>query len=172
MARDDPGSAGADAGGEPMRPRRSLRYNVQRRATFVRVLAESYDIEAALLAAELTWHEVTELRVRHPDFAARIDEVIVAGFDRLEAAFLRVATAALAAEKPDLNLVQAVLKLRRPARAVAAPARPSAKEEAARKGRIETILNKLAQLHAARPGGGGDGRDEADPGAPHRTGSE
>lgn len=162
MARCDPEPAGGhdgdDGGGKaPAARRRDLRWTEKRRRRFVRVLAESYDNDAALAAADLTWPEVCELRVRHPDFAARIDEVIVAGFDRLEAALLRVAAAALAAERPDIALVQAVMKLRRPVRGPAAPGLGSAADRAERERRVKRLMDKVAQLHAAQAGGRGDG---------------
>ena len=115
-----------------------------------------------LFRSDLSWPEVCELRVRYPEFAARIDEVIVAGFDRLEAALLRVAATALAAEKPDMALVQAVMKLRRPARAALAPVEENAADRAAREKRIRTIMDKVAQLHAAQAGRRGNGPGEGD----------
>lgn len=163
MARCDPEPGGGEdaGGGGNRRPARRLRYTAWRRRLFVEVLAQGYDTDAALAAAGLSWPEVCALRVRHPDFAAQIDEVIVAGFDRLEAALLRVAAAALAAEKPDVALAQAVMKLRRPARAVTAPASVSAKQAAAdraeREKRVRQLMDNVAQLHAAQARGRGDG---------------
>ena len=168
MARSDPGPSDGGAenggGGGKKAKRRCLRWTEKRRKLFVRVLAESYDTDAALKAADLSWPDVCELRVRHPDFAARIDEVIVAGFDRLEAALLRVAAAALAAEKPDIALVQAVMKLRRPARTAAVPAKENATDRAAREQRVRRLMDKVAQLHAAQARGRGDGADDDRPG--------
>lgn len=168
MARCDPepadGHGGGGGGGKAPAPRRrDLRWTEKSRKRFVRVLAESYDNDAAMAAADLTWPEVCELRVRHPDFAARIDEVIVAGFDRLEAALLRVAAAALAAEKPDMALVQAVMKLRRPVRSGAAPGPGNAADRAERERRVKRLMDKVAQLHAAQAGGRADGANDGRP---------
>ena len=166
MARSDPGPAngGDEGGGGKKAKRRCLRWTERKRKLFVRVLAESYDTDAALKAADLSWPEVCELRVRHPDFAARIDAVIVAGFDRLEAAMLRVAAAALAAEKPDIALVQAVMQLRRPARAAAVPVKENAADRAEREQRVRRLMDKVAQLHAAQAKGRSDGADDDRPG--------
>lgn len=137
------------------------RYTETRRRDFVRVLAESYDTEAALAAAALSWPQVCELRARHPDFAERIEEVIAAGYDRLEAALLRHAGLG---GTIDPALAQAMLKQRRMGKAEASVAQRRAKGPApSQRQMIKTILDELDPLKAAARGGMLNGRGEAGP---------
>jgi len=145
------------------------RYTRTRRKNFLRVLAETYDVEAALTAGKLTWPQVCELRVRHPEFAVRFEEVIAAGYDRLEAALLRRAGAALgaeAADKGDAALATALLKQRRALKDAAPAARRAggaqpASDKGATQRRMELIrpiMGEFTSLQAqVRGKGGGDG---------------
>ena len=144
------------------------RYTATRRRDFMRVLAETYDLEAALAAGRLTWPEVCELRARHPDFAVRFEEVIDAGYDRLDLVVLRKAGVGAGAEPPDATLAQALIKLRRSGRGeTAARASGSARLRGGRAGKPEAdperdelvarIMAKLAPLKAAAAGGAFNG---------------
>jgi hypothetical protein len=94
------------------RPRFDWRFTVTKRKLFIAKLAETYDVEAALGHAGLSWPQVCELRTRHPDFAARFEEVIAAGYDRLETLLLREAGLGGPRIKNEA-LAQALLKQRR-----------------------------------------------------------
>lgn len=148
-------------------PRFDWRHTGTKRRKFLQALAETYDVEKALAEGKLTWAQVCELRVRHPDFAVRFDEVIDAGYDRLEAMLLRAAGVGEGAT-PDPAAAQALIKLRRSGREAmsrGAPARgrggrnarlePGADDRA----RVDKVLAKLAPLQAAAAGGayGGSG---------------
>lgn len=142
------------------------RYTETRRRDFLRTLAETYDVEAALAAGRLTWPQVCELRVRHPDFAVRFEEVIAAGYDRLEAMLLR-ASGVGAGAKPDQALAQALIKLRRTGRAetarggrrsFAAPASGADREKM-----IQSILDKMGPLKSAAAGGAWNGQKQECP---------
>ena len=130
------------------------RYTETRRKKFIEKLAETYDVEAALEHANLTWPQVCELRVRHPDFAARFEEVIVAGYDRIEAMLLKRAGIGGDGEV-DLALAQALLKQRRSMRADAsAGAARRAIKPGARSEAIQSIMNEFELLRAGQGRGG------------------
>ncbi|HZG41342.1 MAG TPA: hypothetical protein VEY93_00180 [Longimicrobium sp.] len=138
------------------------RHTNSRRRDFIRVLAETYDVEAALEAGRLSWSEVCELRVRHPDFAARFEDVIVAGYDRIEAMLLKRSGVG-GDGKGDLALAQALLKQRRSMRADAsAGAAKRAGPRAARSEAIKNIMSEVGLLRAGqrrgRDGNGKEGR--------------
>ena len=136
------------------RGRLDWRYTETRRRKFLRVLAETYDVAAALAEARLTWPQVCELRVRHPDFAARFEEVIAAGYDRIEAMLLREAGAGTGriAKEP---LAQALLKQRRALRSEAPRGRTMpAKERAAM---IKATIDMMGRACAPAEGRNGNG---------------
>jgi hypothetical protein len=137
------------------------RYTATRRTVFLTVLADTYDVEAALAEARLTWPEVCELRSRHPDFASRFEEVIVAGYDRVEAMLLR-RTGIGRGGKIDLALAQALLKQRRSMRADAtAGAAKRAGPRAARSEAIKSIMSEFELLRAGQARGRqNDGRHD------------
>ena len=130
------------------------RYTETRRRDFLRVLAETYDMEAALAAGRLTWPQVCELRGRHPEFAERFEQVIAAGYDRLEALLLRQSGLGQGGQI-DLVLAQALLKQRRAAKAegtVGRARRGSA--EAARSRNVNHIIKQFELLRAGQGQGG------------------
>jgi hypothetical protein len=139
------------------RKRIDWRYTATRRRKFLRKLAETYDVEAALGEAELSWAEVCELRVLHPEFAARFEEVIVAGYDRLEAMLLREAGIGAAA-KADPALAQALIKLRRTSPARAGRAGKAGED---REAMIQSIMKMVTPLKAAAAGGAWNGSPKA-----------
>lgn len=136
------------------------RYTGTRRRGFLQVLAETYDVDAALAAGPLTWPEMCRLRQMHPEFAEQIEEVISAGYDRLEVALLREAGLG---GKIDATLAQALLKQRRMGKADAAIAQRRARGPApSRRQMMKTILDDIAPLKAAAARGGLlDGRRDA-----------
>jgi hypothetical protein len=132
------------------------RYTATRRRQFLRVLAETYDFDAALAAGPLSWAEACELRALHPEFAERIEEVVAGGYDRLEIALLR---AAGLGGKIDPALAQALLKQRRMGKADAVIALRRANGPApSRTQMMKTILDDIAPLKAAARGGYWNGR--------------
>lgn len=160
-------SSGAEPGaGRPARI--DWRFTERRRRNFLRVLAETYDPDLACAAGRLTWPQVCELRARHPGFAARFDEVIAAGYDRLEAMLLRLSGIG-GGGKPDLALAQALLKQRRAMKSDAGPGRRVPVRE--RAAMIKTLLDSMglpspaagrrADVAEAKPAGEGEaaGRD-------------
>jgi hypothetical protein len=130
------------------------RYTETRRRVFLRVLAETYDVEAALEAGRLTWPQVCELRARYSAFALRFEEVIAAGYDRLEAMLLREAGIGAGA-KADAALAQALLKQRRAARAEAARPSRAAARHAARNKHLGAIMGEFETLRAGQKQGSG-----------------
>jgi len=108
---------GAETAGQPGKEKKrvDLRYTQTRRRKFITELATSYDPEAACEEAGLDWPTVCRLRVLHPEFAAEWDEVIAAGYDRLELLLLRQAGAGreAASGKSEHELAAALLKQRR-----------------------------------------------------------
>lgn len=141
-----------EAGSGRRRRRIDWRHTGTRRKNFLRVLAETYDVEAACAAGPLSWPEVCELRVRYPDFAARFDEVIAAGYDRLEATLLRRAGVGGGAAG-DLTLAQALLKQRRTGKADSTAGARKAAAPPSREQLIQSIMDKVAPLKAARARG-------------------
>ena len=132
------GTEAPAGGGRPARV--DLRYTKTRRREFLRVLAETYNPDRACAAARLTWPDICELRSLYPDFAARFDEVIAAGYDRLEAMLLRLSGIG-GDGKPDLALAQALLKQRRAMKSGAPPGRPVPIRE--RAAMIKTLLDGM-----------------------------
>jgi hypothetical protein len=139
------------------------RYTETRRRKFIAKLAETYDVEASLEHAVLTWPQVCELRVRHPGFAARFEEVIAAGYDRIEAMLLKragVGGGGGGGGEGDLAIAQALLKQRRSMRADAgAGAAKRAVKPGARSDAIDSIMNEFAMLRAGQRKGQEQGRD-------------
>jgi hypothetical protein len=130
------------------------RHTKTRRGKFLRVLAETYDVEEALTQARLTWPEVCELRVRYPEFADRFEQVIAAGYDRLEALLLREAGLGRGGTI-DLPLAQAMLKQRRAARVEAAAGRTRrAAQPATRSEKVNEIVKQFELLRAGQVGRG------------------
>jgi hypothetical protein len=144
-----------DEAAAPKRPARiDWRYTETRRRTFLRVLAETYDPELACEAGNLSWPQVCELRVRHPDFAAQFDEVIAAGYDRLEAMLLRQAGVGKGAAI-DPVLAQALIKQRRMGKPEAAAGAKTAAGRQNREQLIRSIMEKVVPLKAAQSRGSG-----------------
>jgi hypothetical protein len=136
------------------------RYTETRRRKFLRVLAETYDMEAALTAGRLTWPEVCELRARHPEFAAQFEQVIAAGYDRLEALLLRESGLGRGGQI-DLALAQALLKQRRAAKVEAAAGRAGRGiPEPTRSQKVNHIIKQFELLRAGQ-GQGQGGRADA-----------
>jgi hypothetical protein len=135
----------AGGGAKPL----DLRWTKKRREVFLQVLAQTYNPDKACEQAGLTWFQMCELRVRHPDFAIRFDEVIAAGYDRLETKLLREAGVGSGA-KVDPALAQALLKQRRAGKADAGAGARKGAAPQSREQLIQSIMDKLAPLKAAR----------------------
>ncbi|HEY0114671.1 MAG TPA: hypothetical protein VGB54_03015 [Allosphingosinicella sp.] len=127
-----------------------------RREEFLRVLAETYQTGEALAAAGLTWPQACELRARHPDFAVRWEEVIAAGYDRLEAMLLRHAGLGSGA-KLDPALGQALLKQRRAMKAEPRRPRRTAIGKSGRRHK-QALIGKILDTVAPFEAGAGEGR--------------
>jgi hypothetical protein len=129
-----------------------LRWTTGLRKKFIRLLAETYDVEAACAETGLSWPDICTLRVKHPDFAAAFDEVIAAGYDRLEAKLLREAGVGRDEVNPVLG--RELLKQRRAANAERA-ARRSGPARPPRAQTIRAILDTVAPLREAAMTGSG-----------------
>jgi phage protein D len=134
------------------------RYTETRRRNFLRVLAETYDMEAALTEGRLTWPEVCELRARHPEFAERFEQVIAAGYDRIEALLLRESGLGRGGQI-DLALAQALLKQRRAAKVEATAAR--GRRGSAETARSRNVNHIIKQFELLRAGQGQRGKANA-----------
>ena len=163
----------SEAGAGAKRKRIDWRATGGIRKRFIACLAATYDVEAACAAAGVEWPIICELRVRHPDFAAAFEEVIAAGYDRLEAMLLRRAGAALAEAEGagDVQLATNLLKQRRSLKAEPQGMRPGRRpgsrtapaRGADRKQLIQSIMNALAPPGAASTRGDGEDDQERAP---------
>ncbi len=132
---------------------------IRRRRQFIDALAGSYDPEVACATSGLDWPAVCRLRRLYPEFAAEFDEVIAAGYDRLEMQLLRQAGAGAAGtgDKAGRELAAALLKQRRALRSekeaalrrvagASAGGRGSARS---REQLVQAVKAQLAPLRAA-----------------------
>lgn len=129
------------------RRRVDLRWVKGRKQRFLDALAATYDMDAACAAAGLDWPTMCRLRSIDPEFAARWEAVIAAGYDRIEAMLLRQAGAGASAgpDKADLALARDLLRHRAAVRKEAAArgkGRPAPSRRPDREAMIASILGK------------------------------
>jgi hypothetical protein len=140
----------------PRRRRIDLRHTKRRKERFLTTLAETYDVGAACAAAGLDWAIMCRLRADDPDFAARWEAVIAAGYDRLEAMLL--CRAGAGREEGDVTLARELLR-QRAGRKSEAGARRAAPKPPNREKMIADVMEKLTAPPrcAAEPGNAGYG---------------
>lgn len=146
---DAEGVAEEVGGDKPKRKKIDWRWTNTIRKDFIRGLAETYDVDRALAEAQVAWTDICRLRSMYPRFAAEIEEVIAAGYDRLEIGVLRQAGAAMNAtpSAADLALARELLKQRRAIKAPAASAAATRKAAGADKeAQVQAIMARLAPL--------------------------
>lgn len=137
------------------RRRQRMRCPKERKRRFLDHLAETYDVDGACAAAWLCWIDMCQLRDEEPDFAAKWDRIIAAGYERIEIMLLRLGGAAGGEQElaPDIAVARELVKRRavRRARPGAAAPKPNKERE------IAAIMRRLGAIGPAN-----DRKDDAD----------